>query len=374
MKKNTSTPSSTPLHYVVWRALPGGAESYVTQYAEQFGAARDIYVYSLRASENRISEAPQVHFTAGSDNNWACYRDFFLYCRQHKDHFFHLMSTGPITLLLALLAGVRHPVYHIHGTKYWKSAKEKIYLKAAWRLASRFQVTYIANSRYSAGIFQIEVLPLAPKVIYNGFDTENFLARRYRRTSLRRMAYVGRLHTGKNVDLVLRLFAGIAESFPELELHIAGDGMLRETLEAQAQQTPFGHRIVFHGWVEDVASFYQNIDLFLFLSAYESFGNVVLEALLAGVPVLTSNIPVFEEIHGGEEAFLLGDPGDFEAMQVRFEQAVAHFPALAEKAYHFADQAGDAFSMSTHLAEIESLYRQKGLASGSPGPFNETNV
>lgn len=348
--------SKAPVHYVVWRAYPGGAESFAAYYTNRFEEDRSIHLYSLRSCENYITDSPGIQFQSGADTNWACYRDYFFYCRKHRNHIFHLLSTGPITLLIALLAGVRHPVYHIHGTKYWKTFKEKIYLKTAWLISSLFKVTYIANSQYSAGIFHQDVLPIKAKVIYNGFVTDTYLENRFLRQELRRIAYIGRLHPGKNVELVLRLFGEIAAQLPWLELHIAGDGMLREQLESQAQNSPYRDRIIFHGWVEDVASFYKSIDLFLFLSAYESFGNVVLEALLTGLPVLTSNIPVFEEIHGGESAFLLGDPGNYETLKRNFINAVANFPELAQKAYNLSAQIAGKFDIERHLTEIEALY------------------
>ncbi|MCK6692421.1 MAG: glycosyltransferase family 4 protein, partial [Thermoanaerobaculia bacterium] len=175
------------------------------------------------------------------------------------------------------------------------------------------------------------------------------------RQELRRIAYIGRLHPGKNVELVLRLFGEVATQHPRLELHIAGDGMLREQLESQVQSSLYRDRIIFHGWVNDVASFYENADLFLFPSAHESFGNVVLEALLTGLPVLTSNIPVFDEIHGGEKAFLLGDPDNYEAMKCNFLTAIAHFPDLAQKAYTVGEQIAKTFKIENHLQGIESI-------------------
>ena len=170
------------------------------------------------------------------------------------------------------------------------------------------------------------------------------------------MAYIGRLHPGKNVELVLRLFEAVAGDMPELELHIAGDGMLRAPLEIQARNSPYGDRIVFHGWVSDMAAFYQSVDLFVFLSAFESFGNVLIEALLTGLPILTSNVPVFNEIHGGETAFLLGDPEPYDAVEQKFRRAIAGFPLLAQRAYALGGQLGERFSMQRHLDAVEHVY------------------
>lgn len=348
--------SNTPIHYVVWRSQPGGAEALVKNYLERFSDGRESFLYSLRDSENEISNLAGLQFSSGHDKNWRCYLRFFNYCRKYKDHLFHLVSTGPVTLFLALLAGVRHPVYHIHGTIYWKKRTDKLYLQAIWLLIAFFRVHFIANSKYSASVFQRKVLPVNPKVIYNGFHTDGYLQKRTKRTGLRRMAYIGRLHPGKNVELVFRLFEELASAIPELELHIAGDGMLRQPLESWAAKSPYGRRIVFHGWVKDMPSFYASVDLFVFLSAYESFGNVLAEALLTGLPILTSDLPAFEEIHGGESAFILGSPDKYEVLKNKLFQAISSYADLSQKAYELSEQLHQTFDMDTHLSAIEEVY------------------
>lgn len=359
MKNDSSTHLHTPVHYIIWRSGAGGAELSVNHYIHRYGGDRPIFVFSLRDHPNEIYDASKIHFQSGSDNDWACYRQYFRYCRAHKDHLFHLMSVGPVILLITLLAGVTRPLYHIHGTIYWKKPLKKLYLKAAWRLSSWFRTpVFVANSQYSASVFRRLVLPVSTKVIYNGFDVRRFLEHRSARTELRRMAYIGRLQPGKNAHLVIRLFEEIADTHPQLELHIAGDGALRPALEQQARETGFGNRIVFHGWVEDVAAFYAGVDLFVFLSASESFGNVLAEALLTGLPVLTSNIPVFEEIHGGENAFLLGNPNDYPELLENFRKAVADYPYLARRAYVLSDRIKETFDIERHLTEIENIYAQ----------------
>ncbi|MCS7035953.1 MAG: glycosyltransferase [Saprospiraceae bacterium] len=345
-----------PIHYVVWEALPGGMESYITRYTEHLEGRRSTYIYSLRPSGNHLNPRLNGHFAEGSRNNWACYTGFFRYARRYRRDVFHFINSGPVVLLLALLAGVRRPVYHIHGTKHWKTWKDRLYLKAAWRLVGLFRVRYVANSEHSAAIFERDALPLRPRVVYNGFDLQRFLQHRHRRMHLRRMAYVGRLDPDKNAHLVLRLFEELAAQRPEVELHIAGSGALEADIRRQAQQSPFAHRIFFYGWIEDVARFYAEADLFVFLSAHESFGNVVAEGLLTGLPVLTSDVPVFEEIHGDTTTFCLGNPNDYAQIRQRFWTALEDYAALAQKAYDAAERLQRLFDIKTHLKDIEEVY------------------
>lgn len=72
--------------------------------------------------------------------------------------------------------------------------------------------------------------------------------------------------------------------------------------------------VICTGYVDEVdkAAIYQQADLFVFPSLYEGFGMPVLEAMAAGVPVVTSNVSSFPEVAG--DAALLADPLDVPAL------------------------------------------------------------
>jgi len=351
-----------PVHYIQWQIGPGGIELSIVHYINYLSEQRKLYAYSLRKADRRIYDESRITITEGNKGGWRLYMDYFKYCRKYRKDIFHMHNGGPVILLLTLLAGVRNPLYHIHGTIYWHNFVQKLYLKPIWVFIRGLllwqKATFIANSNYSAGIFKDKALPVQPTVVYNGLEVQNFLKKKSLRTGLRRMAYIGRLYTGKNVDLIIRLFEEIAGDYPELELHLAGTGSLQGELEAQAQKSPYAERIKFLGYVKDIASFYGSVDLFVFLSAYESFGNVVAEALLTGLPTLTSNIPVFEEIYGNEKDFILGDPADYEAVKQKFLKGIEDFPNLAQKAYALSASVETQCSIENHLRQIENIYEK----------------
>lgn len=338
-------------------------EMGVLHYIDRFGPSRKLFVYGIKARENRLFDESKITTGKGGAQSGNAYINYFRYCRRHQKGLFHLNNGGPVILLLTLLAGVENPVYHIHGTIYWKTPLQKVYLKTVW-LAVRFllffrKTTFVANSQYSAAVFRNKVMPVEPIVVYNGFDTGKFTALCSRRTSLRKLAYVGRLQTGKNVDLVIRLFEEAAASHPELELHIAGAGPLEELIRKRCAESPVADRITCHGFVKDIQHFYQSVDLFLFLSAYESFGNVVAEALMTGLPVLTSNVPAFREIHGGDPLFEMGDPADYPEVKRRFLAALDRYPELAAKAFALSGEMENRFSVQSHLTKMSEIYENR---------------
>ena len=97
--------------------------------------------------------------------------------------------------------------------------------------------------------------------------------------------YVGRLSREKGLDHVLAAFALAQVEVPDARLVLVGDGPARRALEAAA---PAG--TVFTGAVvgDELATLYASADAFVFLSETETFGNVVVEAQAAGLPVVVS--------------------------------------------------------------------------------------
>lgn len=346
------------INYVIWGFTPGGVELSIKPYLKQFRSKYKLHLFALRASENRLYDDHSLTIHTGGFKNRAVYWRFFRYCFHNRRSTFHLHNVGPVVLLLCLLAGVRRCIYHVHGTIHYKtkSRRKARLIRWCWRLVHLFPVHFVANSKYSAKIFQAQVSPILPQVIYNGFEVDRFQPYLRQRKCLKRIGFAGRLNAGKNVDLVIRLFESVAADRPELELHLAGVGPLASALKAQAAASPFRDRIHFRGFIKDIARFYGELDLFLFPSAYESFGNVVAEALLTGLPVLTSNISVFQEIHGGEPLFLLGNPEHYQQVEQTFQSAIADFTRLSEVAYAKSQGVYRAFDIHDHLRQIEALY------------------
>jgi len=108
------------------------------------------------------------------------------------------------------------------------------------------------------------------------------------------LLYVGRLATEKRVEWLRPIFAWL----PEVRLAIVGDGPRRTELEDLFAHTPTVFTGYLHG--EDLARAYASADLFVFPSANETFGNVVLEAMASGLPVIAprSGGPVDHVIDG----------------------------------------------------------------------------
>ena len=92
--------------------------------------------------------------------------------------------------------------------------------------------------------------------------------------------YVGRLVPEKNLDLLVEIF----KQLPEVRLFVVGDGPYRKELEGKIDAEFLGYK---KGTM--LSKIYANCDFFVFPSTTDAFGNVVLEAMASGLPVIVTN-------------------------------------------------------------------------------------
>jgi glycosyltransferase involved in cell wall biosynthesis len=103
-----------------------------------------------------------------------------------------------------------------------------------------------------------------------------------------RILSVGNLKEAKNFPLLLRAFA--FQSRKDTRLMILGSG--DDTALRQLTKTlGISDRVVFPGFFVDPSPFYSTADIFALSSDYEGFGNVIVEALSFGLPVVSTNCP-----------------------------------------------------------------------------------
>ena len=129
------------------------------------------------------------------------------------------------------------------------------------------------------------------KVVSRGVDTKLFNIAK-RDTSLRSswgatddtkvLISVGRMAPEKNLDQVLKTYDALKSTGQAFKLVMVGDGPLKEQFQKRYPE------IIFPGMLSqtNLATYYASSDLFIFPSQTETFGNVTLEALASGIPVL----------------------------------------------------------------------------------------
>jgi glycosyltransferase involved in cell wall biosynthesis len=127
---------------------------------------------------------------------------------------------------------------------------------------------------------------------------------------------VSTLHPHKNLDGLLRAFAGFRRVHPEFRLVVAGlRGFVSGELERLSSRLGLDGIVKFTGWVprEQLLDLYARASGFVYPSTFEGFGLPVLEALAAGVPTACSDIEPLAGVSG--DAAIRFDPRGAEAME-----------------------------------------------------------
>ncbi len=170
----------------------------------------------------------------------------------------------------------------------------------------------IVNSNYMKGHVQgLFGLPFDKiSVIPNGINLNNFTGierdydfrRRFAMDNEKIILYVGRLVYEKGVQHLISAMPKILDHYHDSKLVIAGKGGMLDELKAQVDSMGLSNKVYFTGYLnqKEVQKMYKCADVAVFPSTYEPFGIVALEAMLAGIPTVVSDIGGLNEIveHG----------------------------------------------------------------------------
>lgn len=145
----------------------------------------------------------------------------------------------------------------------------------------------------------------------------------YRSSGPRRLVAAGRLMPQKDFVLALATLAAIDSGW---SLDLLGDGRERARLEAEAVRLGVADRVIFHGHVADPMPFLRAAHVFLCSSRYEGYPAVLIEALAAGTPVVTTPCsPAVSEIVG-DASFGEVAPPTPAALAAAIERAAGRTP------------------------------------------------
>jgi glycosyltransferase involved in cell wall biosynthesis len=121
---------------------------------------------------------------------------------------------------------------------------------------------------------------------------------------------IGRLEPEKRIEDILVALATIAERYPAVGLVVIGDGRERTRLESKASELGISSRVHFLGARKDAWGLMRSSQGYIQASAYEGYGITLIEAALARVPIITSDVGIVGEVLQGYEDVLVTPPGD----------------------------------------------------------------
>ena len=163
---------------------------------------------------------------------------------------------------------------------------------------------------------------------------------------------VSRLEQQKGVDVAVRALARVREVEPRAVLVVLGEGPERPQLAAEGVYLP--------GRVGDVAAWYRRAELLVHPARWEGFGLAVLEAMLAGKPVVASRVSSIPELVVDGETGLLVPPDDADALADALLSVLGGPARAAEMGQAGLTRARSEFSVAKMAARTANIYAALG--------------
>jgi glycosyltransferase involved in cell wall biosynthesis len=122
---------------------------------------------------------------------------------------------------------------------------------------------------------------------------------------------VGRLEPEKRIEDILYALARLDYRHQNVGLIVVGDGSERGRLERLTRHLGLTDRVLFTGWIEGKAlGMLRSAQMYVQASAYEGYGRTLIEAALARLPIVTTDVGIVGEVLRGYEEVLAAPPGD----------------------------------------------------------------
>lgn len=226
------------------------------------------------------------------------------YIQREKFSEIIISTPGPIGLT-ALLAGKMlnleiSGIYHTDFPQYIRILTEDSFLESlAWKYMHWFygqlDTIFVNSQQYRESWIQRGIDPARIQILPRGLDTKLFHPARTERDfwnrfggngSGVRLLFVGRVSKEKDLDVLVQAFQKLREENAPVQLSIVGHGPYSSAL---AELLP---EACYTGYLsgDELAKAYASSDIFVFPSTTDTFGNVIIEAQAAGLPVIVSDV------------------------------------------------------------------------------------
>jgi glycosyltransferase involved in cell wall biosynthesis len=206
------------------------------------------------------------------------------------------------------------------------------------------------------------ISPAAVEVVHCGVDTEVFFPLPDApRASRPTVLFVGQIVENKGTHVLAEAVLSLRAKYPDICLQLLGAGReVVDMIEEMCRACGGEKNVEFHGFVplEKLPDFYRRAHLFCLPAEYESFGQVYIEAMACGCPVIASNSGGGAEIVTDGETGLLVPPNDVPATALAIDRMLSD-AALRERSITAGLlRVRDYFAMDQYIARVVAAYEK----------------
>jgi N-acetyl-alpha-D-glucosaminyl L-malate synthase BshA len=251
----------------------------------------------------------------------------------------------------------------LHGTDITLVGRDKTYAPVVAFSINQSDAITAVSENLRDETYKIFSIEKEIEVIYNFVDVSRFNRKpidAFRRVIApegeRIIMHASNFRKIKRVQDVVKVFCEINKEIPS-KLLFVGDGPERQTAEELSRSLGIGDAMRFVGKQEQMEDILAIADLFLLTSEYESFGLAALEAMAAGVPVISTNAGGLKEINIDGETGYTANVGDIKTMSRKAIEILKDEDILRDFKTRAANHAKK-FDMQYIVPIYEQLYER----------------
>lgn len=250
-----------------------------------------------------------------------------------------------ITLWASAIYRIPHVIFVMHAMKTMNSVVRRLFIALMARKNMFFAgVSNAVRDDLRHHIWRVPQHRII--TLYNCIDMEKAESQLLSKQDARKqlalpdnvfiIGTVGRLAPEKDQKNMLYAFAKIKNQLPPTQLLFIGDGPLEQDLKQLAKQLNIEQDVIFAGFIADAQRYFKVFDIFMLTSTKEAFGRVLLEAMIAKVPVIGTRTNGIPEVIG--DAGFIIDAHDSLQLSATLLTMANLTPseqyALGDKGYH----------------------------------------
>jgi len=369
--------------FVITKSNFGGAQKYVFDLAtglpkDQFDVAvalggSGILIQKLQAENIRVLPIFSLARDVNPLSDITTFFELWRMFRKEKPDVAHLNSAkaGGVGALSAHLAGVQKIIFTAHGWAFNEERPtwQKLIIKFfSWVTVILSHETIAVSNAVRNNTAGWPFVVSKISVIKNGIKEPSFLLRNEARLHLFAKANIhvpenafivgtiAELHKSKGLTYAIEAFTKLMPENPNLYYFILGGGEEKERLETLVGLHNLQGRVFLLGFVDDASRYLKAFDIFLLPSMTEGLALVLLEAGLAGLPVVASRIGGIPEVIEDKNTGLLVPTRDSDAIALANQNLMTDRSLAKRFGEALRERVLAKFPLSRVLKDTISLY------------------
>lgn len=173
----------------------------------------------------------------------------------------------------------------------------------------------------------------------------------------RTVLFVGRFVPAKNVTLLVRAVASLADTVDDVELVLVGDGPLKDDVETEVERRGLGGTVRLEGYVPngELPAYYRSADVFALASRRDNHPITILEAMATGTPVVAPDVGWIPRLVTDDRTGIVYDEGSREQLRRALERLLENPDRRAEMGTAARSVATDRFSWDERAGRFRTF-------------------